>query len=243
VSPIEFVQLAEQSGLITQLTDQVLATAIRTARRWFEAGYDLGVAVNLSAHDLLDERLPQRIGQLLEQYGMPADRLTLEITESALLSDTPRTTRTIDRLEKLGVRLSLDDFGTGYSSLGYLRRVPVAELKVDQSFVKDLLLDDQDETIVRSTIDLGHSLGLQVVAEGIENLQVLQRLQDLSCDIGQGYAISRPLSPDRFATWLRTTNYKSKRRASSVWAETIQMPDSRAKSSAMDRTNVAHRSM
>jgi diguanylate cyclase (GGDEF)-like protein len=243
VLPMEFVQVAEQSGLITQLTDQVLTAAIGTASGWFEAGYDLGVSVNLSTHDLLDERLPQRIGQLLEQHGMPADRLTLEITESALLSNTPRTTRTIDRLDQLGVRLSLDDFGTGYSSLGYIRRVPVSELKVDQSFVKDLLLDEQDEAIVRSTIDLGHSLGVQVVAEGIENTQVLERLQTLSCDIGQGYAISRPLAPDRFATWLRTTHYESQRRASSIWAETIQMPASHAGSSALDRINGDRKSM
>ncbi len=208
INPIDFIQVAEESGLIKQLTDQVLTTAIRTASGWSAGGFDLGVAVNLSAHDLLDERLATRIGDLLTAHSVPAERLTLEITESALLADTPRTIKTIARLNDLGVRLSLDDFGTGYSSFAYLRQLPAAELKIDRSFVSNLLLDKQDEAIVRSTIDLGHNLGLQVVAEGIENMPVLERLQTFGCDIGQGYGISRPLAPDMFATWLLTTQYK-----------------------------------
>ncbi len=131
----------------------------------------------------------------------------LEITESSLLADTPRTMTTIERLRRLGVQLSLDDFGTGYSSLSYLRRLPVTELKVDRSFVSNLLLDKQDEVIVRSTIDLGHNLGLDVVAEGIESSPVLDRLTELGCDIGQGYGISRPLPADLFDAWLQTTDY------------------------------------
>lgn len=214
IPPNEFVRVAEESGLIKQLTDQVLTLAIGAVAEWWRNGYDLGVAVNISTHDLLDEGLPQRVRSLLEQFEVSADKLTLEITESALLADTPRTRSTIDRLDQLGVRLSLDDFGTGYSSLGYLRRLPVAELKVDQSFVKNVLLDAQDEAIVRSTIDLGHNLGLQVVAEGIENEPVLDRLRNLGCDLGQGYGISRPLSPPMFATWLRTTQYRVLRRDS-----------------------------
>lgn len=213
ISPIDFVQLAEESGLIGQLTDFVLSKAIRAERAWHRAGFDLRVAVNLSTHDLLDERLPRRIEDLLDEAGTPPDRLTLEITESALLADTPRTMTTIQRLDTIGVRIALDDFGTGYSSLSYLRRLPVAELKVDQSFVKNLLLDEQDAVIVRSTIDLGHNLGLRVVAEGIENQPVLDELISLGCDVGQGFGISRPLAPVHFDAWLRSTEYAVTREA------------------------------
>ena len=208
IPPCDFVQVAEDSGLIKPLTDFVLDTSIRTARSWQDAGHSLRIAVNLSAHDLLDGRLPLRIEQMLTHHDLSPETLTLEITESALLADTPRTKSTIDRLNALGVKLSLDDFGTGYSSLGYLRRLPVTELKVDQSFVKNVLLDAQDAVIVKSTIDLGHNLGLQVVAEGIENEQVLTRVRDLGCDIAQGYGISRPLAPEQFLTWLATTEYQ-----------------------------------
>jgi diguanylate cyclase (GGDEF)-like protein len=219
VSPADFIQLAEESGLIKQLTDQILTSSVRTLSGWHAAGHLLSVAVNLSTHDLLDEGLPKRIANLLERYEVEARFLTLEITESALLADTPRTKGTIERLDQLGVRMSLDDFGTGYSSLGYLRRLPVAELKVDQSFVKNLLLDEQDAVIVKSTIDLGHNLGLQVVAEGIENMPILTRLQELGCDIAQGYGISRPLAPEQFGTWLATTDYAvAGSSSSSLWA-------------------------
>jgi len=208
VAPDDFIAVAEETGLIKRVTDQVLTKALSAARNWHAAGHLLRVAVNLSTHDLLDELLAERIARLLEQHGMAPSMLTLEITESSLLADTPRTMTTIERLRRLGVNLSLDDFGTGYSSLSYLRRLPVNELKVDRSFVSNLLLDKQDEVIVRSTIDLGHNLGLQVVAEGIESSPVLERLADLGCDIGQGYGISRPLPADLFDRWLRTTRYR-----------------------------------
>ncbi len=208
VSPDDFIAVAEETGLIKRVTDQVLTKALQAARSWHAAGHLLRVAVNLSTHDLLDELLAERIARLLEQHGMAPSLLTLEITESSLLADTPRTMTTIERLRRLGVQLSLDDFGTGYSSLSYLRRLPVTELKVDRSFVSNLLLDKQDEVIVRSTIDLGHNLGLQVVAEGIESSPVLDRLADLGCDIGQGYCISRPLPFELFERWLTTTEYR-----------------------------------
>ena len=206
VSPIDFIGVAEESGLIRQLTDQVVTTAIRAARSWVDQGYDLGVAVNLSTLDLLDELLAERVAHRLDEYGLAPERLTLEITESSLMWDTPRTATTIARLHERGVKLSLDDFGTGYSSLSYLRRIPVTELKIDRSFVTNLLLDLQDEVIVRSTIDLGHNLGLRVVAEGIESNPVMERLRQLGCDLGQGYGISRPLSPELFDRWLATTS-------------------------------------
>jgi diguanylate cyclase (GGDEF)-like protein len=206
IAPDEFIPVAEESGLIKQLTDQIVTTSIAACLEWRNAGLDIRIAVNLSTLDLLDELLAQRITHRLEQHGLQPDHLTLEITESSLMVDTPRTMATIARLHELGVVLSLDDFGTGYSSLSYLRRLPVAELKIDRSFVANILIEPQDEVIVRSTIDLGHNLGLIVVAEGIENSAVLDRLSILGCDVGQGYGISRPLPIDRLNAWLRTTS-------------------------------------
>jgi diguanylate cyclase (GGDEF)-like protein len=209
VPPAQFVRVAEDTGLIKQLTDVMLNRAIGQLRVIHDRGYHLGLAVNLSTHDLLDTKLAQRVEQHLTANGVDASMLTLEITESSLLIDAPRARSTINELHEVGVRLSIDDFGTGYSSLSYLRRLPVAELKIDQSFVANLLLDDQDEVIVRSTIDLGHNLGLVVVAEGVENNEVLERLRVFGCDVAQGYCISRPLDPAQFNSWLATTNLPS----------------------------------
>jgi diguanylate cyclase (GGDEF)-like protein len=207
VGPDEFIPVAEETGLIKELTDQVLRASLAAVRIWRDRGLDLRVAVNLSTLDLLDELLAERIAHRLEQHGLSPELLTLEITESSLLSDVPRVMATIGHLDRLGVSLSLDDFGTGYSSLSYLRRLPVSELKVDRSFISNILLEAHDDVIVKSTVDLGHNLGLRVVAEGIENGEVMDRLIEVGCDIGQGYAISRPLDAVKFARWLATTNY------------------------------------
>lgn len=211
VAPDEFIRVAEETGLIRRLTDQVVTMAVRRARSWIDAGHDLTVSVNLSTLDLLDELLPERIAERLAEHGLAPDRLILEITESSLMADTPRTMSTVDRLHRLGVGLSLDDFGTGYSSLSYLRRLPVTELKIDRSFVANVVLDAQDEVIVRSTIELGHNLGLTVVAEGAENTPVLDRLRALGCDLGQGYGVARPLPPELFDRWLATTPFDVRR--------------------------------
>jgi len=211
VPPAQFVRVAEDTGLIKQLTDLMLHRGISTLRQIHDRGYHLGLSVNLSTHDLLDRRLADRVQQHLSTNNVDASMLTLEITESSLLSDAPRARATIDELHEIGVALSIDDFGTGYSSLSYLRRLPVGELKIDQSFVANVLLDEQDEVIVRSTIDLGHNLGLVVVAEGVENNEVLERLQELGCDIAQGYCISRPLAPGHFLSWLGTTGHPSQK--------------------------------
>src|SRR5690606_38346621 len=136
VEAIDLIRVAEESGLIKQLTDYVLRVALATVRGWLDEGYDLGVAVNLSSHDLLDDQLPHRIERLLDEYDIDACRVTAELSESALMVDTPRALSTISRLDQMGVRLSLDDFGTGYSSLGYIRNLPVSELKIDRSFVR-----------------------------------------------------------------------------------------------------------
>jgi len=186
----------------------VLRASFAATRAWRDRGLDLRVAVNLSTLDLLDELLAERIAHRLEQHGLAPELLTLEITESSLLSDVPRVMATIGHLHRLGVSLSLDDFGTGYSSLSYLRRLPVSELKIDRSFIANILLEAHDDVIVKSTIDLGHNLGLRVVAEGIENSEVMDRLIEVGCDVAQGYGISRPLEVENFDTWLATTSYR-----------------------------------
>ena len=211
VTPAQFVRIAEDTGLIKQLTDLMLHRGISTLSDIHRRGYLLGLSVNLSTHDLLDRRLAERVQQHLTANEVDPSMLTLEITESSLLIDAPRARATIDELHEVGVSLSIDDFGTGYSSLSYLRRLPVAELKIDQSFIANVLLDEQDEVIVRSTIDLGHNLGLVVVAEGVENNEVLERLRELGCDVAQGYCISRPLAPGHFLSWLATTAHPSRR--------------------------------
>ena len=207
VSPDEFVRVAEDTGLIKQLTDLMLSRGIVQIARWHELGHHLTLSVNLSTHDLLDANLAARVRRYLDDSDVDPSLLTLEITESSLLIDAPRTQATIHELNELGVRLSIDDFGTGYSSLSYLRQLPVRELKVDQSFIANMLVDQQDEVIVRSTIDLGHNLGLEVVAEGVENDSVLERLREFGCDVAQGFCVSRPLTAIRLRTWLATTHH------------------------------------
>ena len=208
IPPDDFIGVAEESGLIRLVTDLVLRKSIRQAKRWHDAGYDLDVAVNLSALDLHDDQLASRVDEHLSDVGLDAGKLMLEITESALMVDSDRTMSTIERLDLLGVRLSLDDFGTGYSSLSYLRYLPVSELKIDRSFVRELLVNTHDDVIVRSTIDLGHNLGLRVVAEGIENTRVCDKLAALGCDSGQGYGIARPLASSSFDMWLETGGHE-----------------------------------
>jgi EAL domain-containing protein (putative c-di-GMP-specific phosphodiesterase class I) len=203
VAPTEFVRVAEDTGLIKELTDLVLAQGLAALRRFNDAGLDLRMAVNLSTHDLFDTKLPERVRRQLDRHGVSPSELTLEITESSLLIDAPRTRGTIDDLHSAGFRLAVDDFGTGYSSLSYLRRLPVQELKIDQSFVYGMLTDPQDDVIVRSTIDLGHNLGLSVVAEGVENEATLRSLAEMGCDIAQGYGIAHPLEVEDLIEWVR----------------------------------------
>jgi len=212
VAPEDFVPVAEETGLIKQLTDQVLEASVAQLRQLRGLGHHLGLAVNLSTHDLLDELLPERVMRHLDRHEVDPTLLTLEITESSLLIDAPRARTTIERLNQFGVRLSVDDFGTGYSSLSYLRHLPVSELKIDRSFVANVLFDEQDEVIVRSIIDLGHNLGMQVVAEGVETDEVLNRLRGFACDVAQGFGICRPVPLDSFVAWLSSTQHPSRRR-------------------------------
>jgi EAL domain-containing protein (putative c-di-GMP-specific phosphodiesterase class I) len=217
VAPSEFVRVAEDTGLIKDLTDLVLEHGIAGLQRFHDLGLDLRLAVNLSTHDLFDTRLPDRVMSRLARYGMSASALTLEITESSLLVDAPRTRATIDDLHHAGFRLAIDDFGTGYSSLSYLRRLPVHELKIDQSFVSGMLDDPQDEVIVKSTIDLGHNLQLSVVAEGVEDDETLHALAAMGCDVAQGFGIARPLAAQDLIEWVgRARRQQLRARAEAV---------------------------
>jgi diguanylate cyclase (GGDEF)-like protein len=193
IPPGDFIPLAERRGLMKHLTQWVLDAALKQQLAWKDAGLDLPVAVNLSTRNLLDPELPETIAAALERWNLQPERLALEITESAIMSEPERATETVSSLRRMGMRLSIDDFGTGYSSLAYLHRLAVDEIKVDKSFVMAMPSDEQAATIVRATIDLGHALGVEVVAEGIENREVWDRLANLGCDRAQGYFISRPL--------------------------------------------------
>ncbi len=203
VRPDEFIPLAEESGLIEPLTRWVLASALKQARAWQEQGIGLGVAVNLSASTLLDPQLPELVQGLLQRYRVPPAQLRLEITESMIMADPDRAREILTQLSAMGVRLSIDDFGTGYSSLASLRRLPVDELKIDKSFVLEMAAESPDPVIVRSTIDLAHNLGLQVVAEGIETREAWEWLRRLGCDVAQGYYLGHPMTPHELAAWLQ----------------------------------------
>jgi diguanylate cyclase (GGDEF)-like protein len=193
VGPTEFVPIAEQTGLIAPLTSYVLDTALRQVREWKDEGRELSVAVNLSARSFLDTQLAVEIPRLLDKHGVDAKLLELEITESMLMLDPGRAQAVLERLSRIGLTLSVDDFGTGYSSLANLKRLPVDVIKIDKSFVMDMAIDASDAAIVRSTIDLAHNLGLRVVAEGVESHQAWTRLNELGCDLAQGFYVSRPL--------------------------------------------------
>jgi diguanylate cyclase (GGDEF)-like protein len=205
IPPGAFVHTVEQTGLIGPLTRHVLEHSIAECATWRRAGRELSVAVNLSVRNLLDRDLPREIERLLATYALPADALQLEITESMIMSDPERALATVSRLSELGVRLSVDDFGTGYSSLANLRRMPIDELKIDRSFVSPMLQDESDLIIVRSTINLGHDLGLKIIAEGVEDSATMERLAVLGCDLAQGYHVSRPMPADTFSDWLHGT--------------------------------------
>jgi predicted signal transduction protein with EAL and GGDEF domain len=200
--PSQFIAFAEGTGFIHELTRHVLSAACRQARVWKDDGQPLVVSVNISARCLLDTTLPETVLAALTQFGLPVALLKLEITESAIIADPSRAQSVINRLHALGVALSIDDFGTGYTSLAYLRDLPVRELKIDQSFVSRMLFNDKDAVIVRTVVELAARLGLDSVAEGIEDAETLRALADLGCTIAQGYHLGRPMPADQFDAWL-----------------------------------------
>ncbi|HEV2608664.1 MAG TPA: bifunctional diguanylate cyclase/phosphodiesterase, partial [Noviherbaspirillum sp.] len=202
IFPDSFIPFAEKSGFIRTLTQWMLDQSAALCSILEKRGFPLRVSVNISTRDLLDQDLPAKFGDILERHGVPSSRFCLEITESAIMDDPVRAQQTLERLHAMGVDLSIDDFGTGYSSLAYLKRLPVDELKIDKSFVMNMEQDADDAKIVRSTIDLGHNMGLKVVAEGLENEAVWELLARMGCDIGQGYFISRPMPAEVLPEWL-----------------------------------------
>jgi diguanylate cyclase (GGDEF)-like protein len=203
IQPMQFIPLAEHTGLIKPLTEWAIQTALHQIQAWQKEGIELAVAVNLSARNLMDPGLPHQIGRLLKEFDVAPKRLELEITESVIMADPVRAMDCLMQLNQMGLRLSVDDFGTGYSSLTYLKRLPVHEMKIDQTFVQGLMKDRNDAAIVRASIDLGHAMGLAQVAEGVENQQTWHGLMALGCDMLQGNFLSKPLSCADFIRWLR----------------------------------------
>jgi diguanylate cyclase (GGDEF)-like protein len=202
--PDAFIGLAENTGLIRPLTLHVLDQALEQTRAWNDAGLPLNMAVNVSTRNLLDLTLPDEVERLLELHGVPAQQLELEITETTIMADPPRAKAVLARLAALGVGLAVDDFGTGYTSLSWLRDLPLTTLKIDKSFVMKMASVEGDALIVRSTVQLGSSLGLKVVAEGVEDAASWGELRALGCDLAQGYYFSRPQAEPVLTPWLRT---------------------------------------
>ncbi len=200
--PDEFIPVTEHTSMIRPVTVHLLETALTQVQEWSGRGLRLDVAVNLSAQLLLDLELPREIERMLSRVGAPPELLELEITESAIMSDPRRARGVLDRMRDMGVRVAIDDFGTGYSSLVSLKQMPVSTIKIDKSFVMNMENDADDAAIVRSTIGLGHNLGLQVVAEGVESHRAWEQLADMGADIAQGYYLSKPLAPAQFDLWL-----------------------------------------
>ena len=202
LGPAEFVALAEQAGLVSRLSRTVLAYALDECRMWHEAGHEISVAVNLAVSDLLDATLPDRVAGLLAAHGLRPESLVLEITEDAIMVDPDRVGTIVAELRSFGVGFSVDDYGTGYSSLSYLRDLPIQELKIDRSFVTGISGSAKDQAIVAATVSLARSLGVRLVAEGVETLADWDYLLRLGVEVAQGYAISRPKCAPHFSAWL-----------------------------------------
>ncbi|MGW8392343.1 putative bifunctional diguanylate cyclase/phosphodiesterase [Pseudoduganella sp. HUAS MS19] len=207
VFPDQFIPFAEQTGFIRAITHWVLERSAELCHALAQRGIHLKVSVNLSTRDLLDQELPFKFGEIFMRHHVSPGAFCLEITESAIMDDPVRAQQTLERLHAMGCDLSIDDFGTGYSSLAYLKRLPVDELKIDKSFVLNMVNDVGDAKIVRSTIDLGHNMGLRVVAEGIESEAAWSILAEMGCDQGQGYHMSRPIPAAELASWVE--NWKA----------------------------------
>jgi diguanylate cyclase (GGDEF)-like protein len=203
LAPVEFMPTIEQTALIGAMTRYVIDEALGQLARWRGQGIEIGMAVNLSACNLHDPALPEDIESLLKHHATPEGSLTVEVTESAAMADTDRALRVLGALRRLKVGVSIDDFGSGHASIAYLTRLPATELKIDRSLITRMCESSRDEAIARTTIDLARHLNLAVVAEGIETIEVAERLNEIGCEAGQGYFISRPLPQDEFTEWLK----------------------------------------
>ena len=205
--PSQFIPIAERTGLIRSMTDWLLDHALEQCRIWQDAGAPIHVAINISAKSLLDQGLPGKVQTALDRWEVDPRFLKIEITESSIMADPAHALAILSMLQSMGVRLSVDDFGTGYSSLTHLREMPIDEIKIDKSFVTGMLTSDADAAIVRTVIDLGHNLGKQVCAEGVEDAATYARLATLGCDLAQGYWIARPLPAAELMQWLVETSW------------------------------------
>ena len=208
--PDAFIALAETTGLIKPLTHEVLRLAMKQIREWGSQGLEYPIAVNISAINLQDKGFPETVSALIAEYKIPSHLLELEVTETAIMKEPIVAIENIRNLSLLGIQMSIDDFGTGYSSMAYIQKLLVAKIKIDKSFVIDMGTQEKDEMIVRATIDLAHNLGLSAVAEGVENQQAWDKLQELGCDSAQGYHMSKPLPPDQFLEWLQHTSWNAR---------------------------------
>jgi diguanylate cyclase (GGDEF)-like protein len=233
VPPDEFIAIAESSGLMPHLTEYVLETALGQVAKWQAQGLKVPVAVNVSPRDVHTPGFAGAVAARLARHGVPPGALQLEITEHVLLEDPQRAADTLAGLTGHGVKMSLDDFGTGYSSLVHLRRLPVSELKIDRSFVARLAIDTEDAEIVRCTVDLAHSLGLLVVAEGVEDDETWERLRDLGCDAVQGWLVAAAMPADETTSWLRARGSRGWRRPVDVAAEEAEAARAAAESEAL----------
>jgi len=209
IYPDEFITSIEKNGLMKAFTLKVLETALRQCELWHESRMYLSMAVNISAINLQDPVFPDNVADLVEKFNVPPAYIELEITETAIMTDPLRAIENITRLSAMGLQVSIDDFGTGYSSMAYLQKLLVAKIKIDKSFVMDMDKNKNDGIIVRSTIDLGHNLGLKVIAEGVESQESWNRLKKMGCDSAQGYFMSRPISADQFARWIKESPFGS----------------------------------
>lgn len=204
IPPEEFIPMAENTGLIKDVTLSVLKTALGQLDEWHKNDIKMHISVNISTLSLLDPDFPGVITGLLASFDIPAaEYLILEITETSSIADPERAMDILLRLSRMGVRISIDDFGTGYSSLGYLKKMPACELKIDKSFVLDMLTNEQDAVIVNAIVQLGHNLGLKVIAEGVETEEVAAALQVMGCDLLQGFGVKRPASAEELTPWLQ----------------------------------------
>ena len=203
--------MAEHTGLIQPLTRWVIETALLQCAKWHKAGKLISVAVNISARSLENSDLLEAVSNGLDKTGVAPHWLVLELTESAVMSNPDRALEMLTKLKYTGVRISVDDFGTGYSSLGYLKKLPVSDIKIDKSFVLEMDKDGSDAVIVKSTIDLAHNMGLSVIAEGIENKKVWNMLVELGCDSAQGYFMCKPCKADDLDLWLDNSEWGYKK--------------------------------
>ena len=203
--PDKFIALAESTGQIKALTIEVLRLAMQQIHVWREQGMEFPVAVNMSAVNLQDSGFPEMVAAMMSEYQLPSRLLELEVTETAIMTEPLRAIDNIRKLDNMGVQVSIDDFGTGYSSMAYLQKLLVAKIKIDKSFVIDMDTSEKDNVIVRSTIELAHNLGLKAIAEGVESIEVWEKLKAMGCDSAQGYYMSKPLTSEKFAEWMQSS--------------------------------------